>query len=259
MLLAVAFGYYKGRNAAVVSGQSLTWTQIPLIALAIISIGPSIVAVVLYLAYTFGIIQPGAYGFRFSHVFIFESPIDFALLNWPFLALYLVCRIWPKFGAARLAMWFSVIAMSLPNVLLFQLAPEMVTNAFDAGQGIGITEAMLSLPIITIIWPGAYPSLFDAGFGVGLIVSPLMAPVPLFRFNWLVGGPTCRVVRQRDPFVSQEKLNDAIQTGRLPPGIAITAHLSSNARFGVDSVAKLEWPLRLNRAFVFWSGVCALR
>lgn len=60
MLLAVAFGYYKGRNAAVVSGQSLTWTQIPLIALAIISIGPSIVAVVLYLAYTFGIIQPGA-------------------------------------------------------------------------------------------------------------------------------------------------------------------------------------------------------
>src|SRR4029077_15035567 len=94
MLLAVAFGYYKGRNAAVVSGQSLTWTQIPLIALAIISIGPSIVAVVLYLAYTFGIIQPGAYGFRFSHVFIFESPIDFALLNSPFVALYLVCRIW---------------------------------------------------------------------------------------------------------------------------------------------------------------------
>src|ERR1700719_4206244 len=26
-----------------------------------------------------------------------------------------------------------------------------------------------------------------------------------------------------------------------------------------DSAAKLEWPLRLNRAFVFWSGICALR
>jgi hypothetical protein len=86
MLLAVAFGYYKGRNAAVVSGQSLTWTHIPLIALAIISIGPSIVAVVLYLAYTFSIIQPGAHGFRFSQVFIFESPVHFALLNWPFVA-----------------------------------------------------------------------------------------------------------------------------------------------------------------------------
>jgi hypothetical protein len=83
---------------------------------------------------------------------------------------------------------FRVIAMSLPNVLLFQLAPEMVTNAFDAGQGIGITEAMLSLPIITIIWPGTYPSLFDAGFGVGLIISALMAPVPLFGLTgWLVG------------------------------------------------------------------------
>jgi hypothetical protein len=81
-------------------------------------------------------------------------------------------------------MWFSVIAMSLPNVLLFQLAPEMV----DAGQGIGITEAMLSLPIITIIWPGTYPSLFDAGFGVSLIISSLMAPVPLFGLTgWLVG------------------------------------------------------------------------
>jgi hypothetical protein len=85
-------------------------------------------------------------------------------------------------------MWFSVVAMSLPNVLLFQLAPEMVSNAFDAGQGIGITEAMFSLPIITIIWPGTYPSLFDAGFGVGLIISALMAPVPLFGLTgWLVG------------------------------------------------------------------------
>lgn len=181
MLLAVAFGYYKGRNAAVVSGQSLTWTHIPLIALAIISIGPSIVAVVLYLAYTFSIIQPGAYGFTFSQVFIFESPIQFALLNWPFVALYLVCRIWPKFGAARLAMWFSVVAMSLPNVALFLLAPEMVSNARDAGQGIGFTEVMLSFPTITIIWPGTYPSLFDA-------VSALTAPVPLLGLTgWLVG------------------------------------------------------------------------
>jgi hypothetical protein len=100
-------------------------------------------------------------------------------------------------------MWFSVVAMSLPNVVLFPLAPEMVSNAFDAGQGIGIIEAMFSLPIITIIWPGT-ESFLNAGFGVGLII-------------WLVGGPPCRVVRQRDPFVSQEKLNDAIQAGRLPP------------------------------------------
>lgn len=202
MLLAAAFGYYKGRNAAVVSGQSLTWTHIPLIALAIISIGPSIAAVILYLAYTFGIIQPGAYGFRFSKVFIFESPVSFALINWPFVALYLICRIWPKLGAARFAMWFSVVAMSLPNVVLFLLAPEMVSNAFDAGQGIGITEAMFSLPIITILWPGTYPSLFDAGRWFDYLSAH--GACTAFRFNRLVGGPPCRVVRQRDPFVSQE-------------------------------------------------------
>ena len=180
MLLAVAFGYYKGRNAAVVSGQSLSWTRIPLIALVIISIGPSIVAVFLYLAYTFGIIQPGARGFRFSQVFIFRSPIEFAILNWPFVALYLVCRIWPKFGAARLAMWFSVVAMSLPNVVLFGLAPEMVSNARDAGQGIGVIEAMLSFPII--------PIFLNAGFGVGFIISVLAAPIPLLGLaGWLLG------------------------------------------------------------------------
>jgi hypothetical protein len=54
MLLAVVYGYRKGRNASVVSGQSLAWTNIPLIALAIISIGPSIYAVILYLTYRFG-------------------------------------------------------------------------------------------------------------------------------------------------------------------------------------------------------------
>jgi len=178
MLLAVAFGYYKGRNAAVVSGQSLTWTHIPLIALAIISIGPSIVAVVFYLAYTFGIIQPGAHGFKFSQVSIFESPVRFALINWPFVALYLVCRIWPEFGAARVAMWFSVVAMSLPNVLLFLVAPDMVSNARGAGESIGIVEVVLSFPTITTLWPSTY---LDA-------VSALQAPVPLLGLTgWLVG------------------------------------------------------------------------
>jgi len=183
MLLAVAFGYYKGRNAAVVSGQSLTWTQIPLIALAIISIGPSILAVVLYLAYTFGIAQPGPRGFRFSQVFIFGSPVEFALINWPFVALYLVCRIWPKLGGARLAMWFSVVAMSLPNVVLFGLAPEMVSNARDAGQGIGVIEAMLSFPIIPI-----------------MIISALTAPIPLLGLaGWLLGHAVGRFVSATHP------------------------------------------------------------
>ena len=189
MLLAVAFGYYKGRNAAVVSGQSLTWTQIPLIALAIISIGPSILAVVLYFAYTFGIIQPGPRGFRFSQVFIFGSPVEFALINWPFVALYLVCRIWPNLGGARLAMWFSVVAMTLPNVVLFGLAPEMVSNARDAGQGIGVIEAMLSFPVIPI-----------------MIISALTAPIPLIGLaGWLVGQSVGRFVSATHPKKNYKK------------------------------------------------------
>ena len=48
-------------------------------------------------------------------------------------------------------------------------------------------EAMFSLPIITIIWPGT-ESFLNAGFGVGLIISALMAPVPLLGLTgWLVG------------------------------------------------------------------------
>ena len=44
--------------------------------------------------------------------------------------------------------------MSLPNVLLFSLAWTMVSNVFDAGQGIGVVQAMLILPIIAMVWPG---------------------------------------------------------------------------------------------------------
>jgi hypothetical protein len=100
----------------------------------------------------------------------------------------MTCRLWPNFGSARSAMWFSVVAMSLPNVLLFALAWEMVSNVFDAGQGIGVIEAVLILPIIAMIWPGPYPSIFDAGYGIGFVLSALMAPVPFFGLiGWLVG------------------------------------------------------------------------
>src|SRR5262245_33766916 len=85
-------------------------------------------------------------------------------------------------------MWLSVVAMSLPNVFLFALAWEMVSNAFGVGQGIGVILAMISLPIITIIWPGPYPSIFDADFGIGFVISALMAPIPFFGLiGWLVG------------------------------------------------------------------------
>jgi hypothetical protein len=185
MLLAILFAYRKGRDAVSASSRSLAWTHVPLIAFAIASLGPSAFAIMIYLGYKFGLIQPKPSGYRFS-TFIQDLPFDFAVINWPFVALYLTCRLWPNFGSARSAMWLSVAAMSLPNVLLFSLAWTMVSNVFDAGQGIGIVEAMLILPIIAMIWPGPDPGFFDASFGIFFVISALTAPIPVLGLiGWL--------------------------------------------------------------------------
>jgi len=187
MLLAILFAYRKGRVSVSAGGRSLAWTHVPLIAFAIASLGPSAFAIIIYLGYKFGFIQPNPSGYIFS-TFIRNLPFDFAVINWPFVALYVTCRLWPNFGSARSAMWLSVAAMSLPNVLLFGLAPTMVSNVFDAGQGIGVIEAMLMLPVIVMIESGPAPSIFDAGFGIGFVVSALTAPIPfLGLIGWLAG------------------------------------------------------------------------
>jgi hypothetical protein len=178
MLLAILFGYRKGRGLVSVSGRPLAWTQVPLIAFAIASLGPSAFAIIIYLGYTFGLIQAPPSGYRFS-TYIGDLPFDFAVINWGFVALYLICRLWPNFGSARSAMWLSVVAMSLPNVLLFSLAWTMVSNVFDAGQGIGVIEAMITLPFALI---------FDPDSGIGFVISALIAPIPfLGMIGWLVG------------------------------------------------------------------------
>ncbi len=187
MLLAMLFAYRRGRNVVSASSRSLAWTHVPLIAFAIASLGPSAFAIIIYLGYKFGLIQPDRSGYSFS-TFIRDLPIDFAVINWPFIVLYLICRLWPNFGSARFAMWLSVIAMALPNILLFGLAWTMVSNVFDAGQGIGIIEAVLILPIIAMIWPGPVPGIFDTGFGIGFIISTLTAPIPLLGLiGWIAG------------------------------------------------------------------------
>lgn len=183
MLLAIVFGSVKGRHAIPAKGRSLAWTRVPLIALAIVSIGPSAVAVLIFVAYKSGLLQHGSAGYRFSS-FIWTLPVDFAVMNWGFAVLYLVTRLTATSGYARAAMWLSAIAMCLPNVLLFFLAPEMIANVFDAGQGIGVVLAMLNMPF----WPGPYPAFFDAGFGIGFVISALLAPIPLLGLMGWLGG-----------------------------------------------------------------------
>jgi hypothetical protein len=181
LLLLVAFGYFRGR------GRSPAWTNIPLIALAILSIGPSVCAVILYFSYEFGLIQPSAPGYRFGS-FVYSLPADFALLNWAFVPLYVVGRIRPHAGSARLAMWFAVVAMSVPNVVLFGLAPEMVSNARDAGQGIGIIEAVLLWSPIQTILPGIYAIVDAAGFEYSFVLNALTGFLPtLGLVAWLLG------------------------------------------------------------------------
>ena len=176
MLLAILLAYYKGRHAVPANGRSLAWTQVPLIAFLTVSIGPSAVATLIYLGYKSGLLQAGPSGYQFS-TFIFQLPLDFAVMNWGFVALYVTCRLSPNFGSARSAMWLSAIPMSFLNVPLFFLAPEMVSNVFDAGQGIGVILAMLSMPL----W---YPDFLDPDSGIGLLVFAPLAPIP---FSGLIG------------------------------------------------------------------------
>lgn len=179
MLLAILLAYFKGRNAVSANGQSLAWTQVPLIAFLTVSIGPSVLAVLLYLGYTLGLLQAGPSGYRFSS-FVTELPLSFAAMNWGFVALYLTCRLLPNLGAARSAMWLSAIPMSLLNVPLFFTAPEMVANVRDAGQGIGVLQALLTMPV----WFGPFPSLLDPDSNIGLLVLAPLAPIP---FSGLIG------------------------------------------------------------------------
>lgn len=170
LLLAIVLAYAKGRSAISDNGQSLAWTQVPLIAFLIVSIGPSVVAALLYLGTKLGLLQAGPSGVRFSS-FIYQLPLDFALMNWGFVALYLVCRLYPHFGAARSAMWWSASAMFLLNVPLFFLGPDMISNVRDAGQGIGIVQAVLGMPV----W---FSPALATESGIGhLVVAPL-APIP---------------------------------------------------------------------------------
>lgn len=74
--------------------------------------------------------------------------------------------------------------MSLLNVPLFFLAPDMVSNVFDAGQGIGVVQAVLSMPL----WFGSYPSFLNPDPGLGLLVFAPLAPIPLAGLVCWIGA-----------------------------------------------------------------------
>jgi len=119
-------------------------------------------------------------------------------MNWAFVPLYVVCRVRPNLGAARLAMWFSVVVMSVPNLVLFGLAPEMISSAYDSGQGIGIIQAVLLWPPIAMIWPGLASLIIDADTSLMFVLMALTGVLPtLGLVTWVAGRLVGRAVPSR--------------------------------------------------------------
>ena len=131
------------------------WSKYPLIAFAIVSIGPSVFAPTLYL-WRFGS-SPGDHLAEISTLLV-AFPALFALVNWPFLALYFVCRRkvkeeWRSVRSVRLAMWISLVAMLLWNVLVLTtgiLGEELIYpwSWIEAGN---FFLLLVPLPILGLI------------------------------------------------------------------------------------------------------------
>lgn len=98
------------------------WTKYPLIAFAIVSIGP--IAIALYRWGSGSVVWEGV-----PLLVMLPLYALLALENWPFLALYSVCRQrvreeWPSVRSVRLAMWISLVAMLLANVPFLTAGPN---------------------------------------------------------------------------------------------------------------------------------------
>ena len=143
---------------------------LPLIVWGTISLVPPLLTVLVWFLWTsFGI----SIGYKVEKWRGFLdclgiSPL-IALANWPFPILYIVSRAyakkrWPRVGPIRAGMWGSVIAMSIPNVVVLLETPdELLSAAHDAGQGLGMWMGLelIFLPVLGVIgWAlGSLPAL----------------------------------------------------------------------------------------------------
>ena len=138
------------------------WTRTPLIAFAVFTVGPSVLAPIFYVfqlvvADLSHLISPPERPPHLSMVLL--SPLFLPIGLWPFLTLYGVTldnliRDRSSWRSVRMAMMVSVAAMSLPSTfLLVGAAHEMMLSAPDAGQGTGILSFlfMMFMPIPAIL------------------------------------------------------------------------------------------------------------
>jgi len=144
LLVLNKLGYlrHKGRtqaSAAEIGKEkpSFGWTNFPMLALAIISIEPCVIAAIAYLLPSiFGL--PLGLEIRFELESLMVYPLLIAGSNWPFVALWIICRWkakkeWPSIGSVRLAMWISLAAMAVPNIPILIFAPFAMLASDAAG------------------------------------------------------------------------------------------------------------------------------
>jgi hypothetical protein len=72
----------------------------------------------------------------------------------------------------------------------------MVSNARDAGQGIGIMEALLLWSPVQTVWPGIFAIIDAAGFEYSFVFNALTGLLPILGLvAWLLGQLVGRPVR----------------------------------------------------------------
>jgi hypothetical protein len=166
------------------AGSTIGWTIYPpLTALALISIGPSVLAVLIYLLHlTFGLNSLTSFiVVRIERpdlqnlVNLFVSPLVVALFNWPFVVLYLVTlskakKEAPLLTSVRLAMWVSLGAMAVPNIPAFVTAIDENLSPPPFGEGTGIFLGLF------VLFP--VPILGLIGWASGRFIAWLVRPKP---------------------------------------------------------------------------------
>jgi hypothetical protein len=156
-------------------GAAVVWPYIPLIAFAVLCVGPSVLAPILYLLSAAVDLRglAGANPRAPGLAALLFYPLLFVLPYWPFLALYDVTRKAlirdpSSRQSIRLATIASTIAMALPcSLVLIGTPAEMMSSARDAGQGTGI--AMLFYAIF-LPFPGIVG--WWIGHGIARLVRP---------------------------------------------------------------------------------------
>jgi hypothetical protein len=138
------------------------WTRLPLIALAIVSFGPSVMTPILYLALRLvGVRELHGTEIIFNRNTLGQMAnyVGFAAFsNWPFIVLYNVCKArakeeWPDVRSVQLAMWCSLTLMFFLNFIFFYYAVDMLAGSpFGKGEDpIGVFVAWIPFAILGVV------------------------------------------------------------------------------------------------------------